>query len=77
MLHNETLDVIPLNDYTKVYNFCSIYIVLYDVFFITSTCICSVFIYFQWYLKKNNVQWYLKKNNVPIKFNPATQTTIC
>ena len=67
MLHNETLDVIPLNDYKKVCNSCTIYIVLFTVFFITSICISSVFIYFQ---------WYLKKNNVPIKFNPGTQTTI-
>ena len=67
MLYNETLDAIPLNDYKKVRNSCTIYIVLFAVFFITSICISSVFIYFQWYLKKNNVR---------IKFNPGTQTTI-
>ena len=76
MLNSETLDVIPWNDYKKVCNSCAIYIVLFAVFFITSICISSVLIYFQWYLKKNNVQWYLKKNNVRIKFNPGTQTTI-
>ena len=65
MLHNETLDVILLNDYKKVCNSCTIYIVLFAVFFVTSICISSVFIYFQ---------WYLKKNNVPIKFNTGTQT---
>ena len=42
MLHNETLDVIPLNDYKKVCNSCTIYIVLFAVFFITSICISSV-----------------------------------
>ena len=61
------LDAIPLNDYKKVCNSCTIYIVLFVVFLITSICITSVFIYFQWYLKKGNVR---------IKFNPGTQTTI-
>ena len=51
MLHNETLNVIPLNTiplnvYKKVCNSCTIYIVLFAVFFITSICISSVFIYF-------------------------------
>ena len=81
MLHNETLDVIPLsatplNDYKKVCNSCTIYLVLFAVFFITSICISSVFIYFNWYLKKDNVEEYLKKNNVHAKFNPGTQTAI-
>ena len=54
MLHNETLNVIPLNvislnDYKKVCNSCTIYIVLFAVFCITSICISSVFIYFHWY----------------------------
>ena len=67
MLHNETLDVITLKDYKKMYNSCTIYIVLYAVFFITSIRINIIFICFQWYLKKNNVR---------IKFNTGTQTTI-
>ena len=72
MLYNVTLDVIPLdaiplNDYKKVCNSCTIYIVLFDVFFITNICISSVFIYFH---------LYLKKDNICIKFNPGTQTTI-
>ena len=51
MLYNKTLnviplDVIPLNDYKKVGCSCTIYIVLFAVFFITSMCICCVFIYF-------------------------------
>ena len=61
MVHNETLDVIPLNDYKKVCNSCTIYIVLFAVFLLTCICISIVFIYFQWYLKKRNVQWYFKK----------------
>ena len=52
MLYNKTLDVIPLNDYKKVCKSCTIYIVLFAVFFIKSICISSVFIYFQWHLKK-------------------------
>ena len=52
MLHHETLDVMPLNDYKKVCNSRTIHIVLSAVFFITSICISSVFIYFQWYFKK-------------------------
>ena len=50
ILHLETLDVIPLNDYKKICNSCTIYIVLFAVFFITSICISSVFIHFQYYL---------------------------
>ena len=68
ILHNETLNVIPLNVYKKVCNSCAIYIVLFSVFFITSICISTVFIYFHWYFRKDNVR---------IKFNPGTQTTIC
>ena len=67
MLHNETLNVIPLSDDKRVCNSCTIYIVLFAVFFITSICISSIFIYFH---------WYLTKDNVCIKFNPGTQTTI-
>ena len=72
MLHNETLDVIslnavPLDDHKKMCRSCAIYIVLFAVFFITSICISSVFIYYH---------WYLKKDNVSVKFNPGIQTTI-
>ena len=55
MLYNETLDVIPLNIYKKVCNSCMVYIALFVIFLITSICICSVFIYFHWYLKKDNI----------------------
>ena len=38
MLHNETLDVIQLNDYKKMCGSCTVYIVLlFSVFFITSS----------------------------------------
>ena len=43
ILHNETLDVIPLNDYKKVCNSGTIYIVLFTLFFITSVCITGVY----------------------------------
>ena len=66
MLYNETLDIISLNDHKNVRNSCTIYRVLFAVFFITSICINNHFIHFQ---------WYFKKNNVGIKFNPVTQTT--
>ena len=57
---NETLDiillnVIPLNLYKKLCNSCMVYIVSFVLFLITSMCICSVFIYFHWYLKKDNI----------------------
>ena len=55
-LYNETLDVIsfnaiPLNVYKKVCGSCTLYNVLFAVFFVTSICISSVFIYFHWHLK--------------------------
>ena len=71
MLHNEALNVIPfdvihLNDYKKVCGSCTLYIVLFVIFLVISICISGAFIYFHWYLKKDNVR---------IKFNPGTQTT--
>ena len=55
MLYSEFLSAIPLNVYKKVCNSCMVYIVLFDIFLIASICICSVFIYFHWYLKKDNM----------------------
>ena len=55
MLYIETLDVISLNIYKKVCSACIVYKVLFAVFFVTSICISSVFIYFYWYLKKDNI----------------------
>ena len=51
MIYNSTLNDIPLNDYRKICNFCTVYIVLLAIFFIISISISSVFIYFHWYLK--------------------------
>ena len=42
------------NGYEKVCNSCTICIVLSAIFFIISISISSVFIYFHWYLKKDN-----------------------
>ena len=72
MPYNETLDVIPLdviplNIYKKVCSSRIMYIILFVLIFMTSICISSVFIYFYWYLKKDNV-W--------VKFNPSIQTAI-
>ena len=72
MFYNETLDVIslnavPLNVYKKVCGSCAVFIVLFAIFFITSICIWSAFIYFH---------WYLKKDDASVKFNPDIQTTI-
>ena len=73
MLYNETLDAIslntiPLNVYKKVCNSCAIHIILFPMFFITSICISSVFIYFHWYFKKSNI-------NIT-DINPGTETTM-
>ena len=72
MLYNENLDVISLstillNVYKRVCNSCTIYIALFAIFFITRICISSVFIYFH---------WYLKKDNASVNFDPGTQTTL-
>ena len=47
IIYNDTL-----NDYGKIYNSCKVHILLFVIFFIISIIICSVFIYFCWYLKK-------------------------
>ena len=57
IIYNETFEVISLNAvllnvYKKLCGSCTLYILLFAVFFITTICICSVFIYFYWYLKK-------------------------
>ena len=72
MIYNGTLNTvplnaIPLNDYRNVYNSCRIYIVLFVIFLIISIIISSVFIYFHWYLKRDNIY---------VTFNANTQTTI-
>ena len=52
ILNNETLKAIPLNVYKRACNSCTAYIVLFVIFLIKSICICCIFIYFHWYLKK-------------------------
>ena len=44
MPYNETLNAVSLNIYKNVCNSCMVYIVLFVIFLIASTCICSVFI---------------------------------
>ena len=51
MIYNGALNAIPLNDYGKVYNSCTVYIV-FAIFFMISISISSVFIYFHWYFKR-------------------------
>ena len=46
MLYNETFNVIPLNVYKKVCNFCMVYTVLFVAFLITSICIYCALIFF-------------------------------
>ena len=60
----ETLNTISSNDSLSDCVSCTRYIVLFAVFLVTRVIIGSVFLYFYWYLKKDNVQWYLKKNNL-------------
>ena len=51
MIYSDTL-----NDYKKVCNSCTIYIIFLLIFFIKSISISSVFIYFHLYLKKSYVE---------------------
>ena len=53
------------NDYENVCNSSTVYIALFDIIFVIITGISSAFIYFYWYLKKNNTN-----------INPGTETTI-
>ena len=49
MIYNETL-----NDYEKVCNSCTIYIVLFFIAFLIKIGISSAYFYFRWYLKRSN-----------------------
>ena len=42
---------------------CTLYIVLFAIFLVTSTIISSAFIYFHWYLKKNITDAYYRYIN--------------
>ena len=63
MIYNGTL-----NDYGKICNSCTVYVLLLVIFFITSVSISSIFIYFHWYLKRR----YTNITNV----NDNTETVI-
>ena len=52
MIYNGTLNGIPLNNYEKICNSCTVSIVLLVTFVIVSITISSVFIYFHWCLKR-------------------------
>ena len=58
MIYNETLNGITLNDYKKVCGSCTLYIVVFAVFLVTSRVISSVFTDFYWYSKKDNTNAY-------------------
>ena len=62
MIYNKTL-----NDYRKICGYCTIYIVLFTIFFMIRISISTLFIYFYWYLKSNT-------NITNIKY--STETTI-
>ena len=65
MIYNGTLNAIPLNDYKKVCNSCTLYIVLFAIFLIISTTISIVFIYFPWYLKEVTLkQYFIECNSI-------------
>ena len=53
MIYNETL-----NDHKKVCGSCTLCIALFAIFLIINIIISSVFIYFHWYLKKDNTNAY-------------------
>ena len=63
MIYNSTL-----NDYEKVCNSCTIYIVLFVIAFLISIAIGSMYFYFNWYLKETDI-------NVT-NINPSTETVI-
>ena len=52
IISNSILNAIPLNDYRKKCNSCTVYIVLLAIFLIKRISISSVFIYVHWYLKR-------------------------
>ena len=73
-IYNETLNTTSSNDSLSDFVSCTPHIVLVAVLLVTSVKISSVFIYFYWYPKKDNLKWYLERNNVRIKLNRNTQT---
>ena len=56
-----------LNVYRKIFNSCTLYIVLFAIAFLMIIGISSAYFYFNWHLKKDITR---------DKFNTNTQTTI-
>ena len=54
MIYKETLDRVPLNDYKKVCGSCTLYIVLFVAFLVTSLVTSTAFIYFYSYSNITN-----------------------
>ena len=52
---NEMICNDTLNDYEKVCNSCTIYMVLFVIVFLIIIDISSAFIYFNWYLKRRYI----------------------
>ena len=63
MIYNRTLNAISINYYKKVCDSCTLYIVLFAVFLVTSTVINTVFIYFYWYFFFKKVQMLITNIN--------------
>ena len=74
IMYNETVNV-SLGDYKC--GSCTLYIVSFVVFLVTSVTISAVFIYFHWYLKESNDQLCLKKDNIRVKVNQSIQMQLC
>ena len=51
-INEKKLHLSEINNYERICSSCIVYIVLLVIFFILSISISSVFIYFQWYLKR-------------------------
>ena len=60
MVYNGTV-----KDYKKICNCCAVYIVLFVIAFLIIIGVSSAFIYFHWYLKKDNI----RVNLIPILNN--------
>ena len=60
MIYSKTLEKISLSDYKKVCVSCTLYIVLFAIFFVISRVISAVFMF---------LLVFKKKKNVRVKFN--------
>ena len=74
MIYNEVLNTILLdafsvNDYKRVCGSCTLYIVLFAAFLVTSTVICTVFTYCHWYSEKKLLLMPITDKNKNSKTN--------